>query len=449
MRRPTVRVIARALFAAAPLGLVLAVVPVRAERQATTTAITRPVVSETASPIETIAPGARDGHRGLALLRKPPGKGPFPAVIVIHGGLATVPRQQLETITAGPMASRFLAAGYVVAVMTYRSRDHDPQSEVSLADSIAVVEYLRQLPDVDPKSIVIYGCSGGGDLALQTAMSTELAAIAPEEPATVLTTGVFHKDVPKKGERHTPADVGPIMADGPRYFTPEFQTITRERISRLRSPILILQGDEKNLETQFNTTVFVPALRSAAKPFQLISYPGEPHCFAFAAVSLRPAVALKAFHDTDAFFRRHIATQPRAVSANLITNVPTGLSFVITSSDPKPTAFAGRWQTDFAGGQDLVAELVSSGGGLTGSIKNVAPGQSAAVAIYDGRIDGRTVSFKAKSPTGDRVVTITGTIDRDVISFVREVEVPPGAPEGGRGFYGALGARTFGARRVE
>ena len=53
--------------------------------------ITRPAVSEDVSPLESVAPVAHDGHRGQAVLRKPPGDGPFPAIVLIHGGLTTQP----------------------------------------------------------------------------------------------------------------------------------------------------------------------------------------------------------------------------------------------------------------------------------------------------------------------------------------------------------------------
>jgi acetyl esterase/lipase len=123
--------------------------------------ITRPVVSESDCPLEVMAPVATDGYRGQAVLRKPPGRGPFPAFITLHGGITTVPLSRLESIArdlANP--SRFLAAGYVVVAPTYRSRDVDLQSPVSLEDSLAVVDYVRKLPYVDARSIVVYGCSG-------------------------------------------------------------------------------------------------------------------------------------------------------------------------------------------------------------------------------------------------------------------------------------------------
>ena len=47
--------------------------------------VTRPVVSEKDCPLETIYPVAANGHRGLAVLRKPPGPRPFPAVVCFKG----------------------------------------------------------------------------------------------------------------------------------------------------------------------------------------------------------------------------------------------------------------------------------------------------------------------------------------------------------------------------
>jgi dipeptidyl aminopeptidase/acylaminoacyl peptidase len=163
------------------------------------TAVTRPVVSETACGLETITPIATDRYRGLAVLRKPPGPGPFPVVAWFHGGIATVPVAQLET-TARSLAtpSRLLAAGYAFVAPTYRSRDVDLQSTDSVDDGLAVVEYLRKLPFVDGESIVVGGCSGGGDLALQVATRASVCAVVAEEPASMLMSGIFNNSVAKR-----------------------------------------------------------------------------------------------------------------------------------------------------------------------------------------------------------------------------------------------------------
>jgi dipeptidyl aminopeptidase/acylaminoacyl peptidase len=260
--------------------------------------VTRPVVAEKASPLEPIAPVAHDGYRGQAFLRKPPGEGPFPAVVLIHGGLTTVPSERLrEYVVTNALPSRFLAAGYVVATITYRSRDVDPQSRVSMDDSVAAVEYLQHLPYVNAASVGIFGCSGGGDLALAVAAEKPVAAIVAEEPASILFTGVFNSASPRAGERYTPGDSSPIFEDPKRYYTEERQRLTREKIARIQSPILIVQGE-------------------------VIAYAGEPHCFAMRSPPASAASALKAFRDSDEFFRRFFATQPKPIDPALVTDMP-------------------------------------------------------------------------------------------------------------------------------
>src|SRR5215218_4576728 len=75
--------------------------------------VTRPAVSEAACPLEIIAPVARDGHKGLGVLRKPPGRGPFPGIVWLHGGITTYPLDRLQTYARDAATyTRLLAAGY-------------------------------------------------------------------------------------------------------------------------------------------------------------------------------------------------------------------------------------------------------------------------------------------------------------------------------------------------
>ena len=325
MRHGSARLTLSFALVAACLAVSAWLTPVTARQGRAGEPVTRPVISEDVSPIEPIAPVALDGHRGQGFLRKPPGAGPFPAIILIHGGMVIRPPDVLkEYVLAAPQPSRFLAAGYVVAAITYRSRDDDPQSKVSLDDSLAATNLVRQLSYVDSKSLVIYGCSGGGDLALEIAATTDLAAIAPEEPASVLFTGVFNRDIPKAGDRYVPLDSEPISADPTRYYTRAFQQLTREKIGRIHTPILIVQGDQHFIN-RFNAHVFIPELRAAGKTLEVITYAGEPHCFGFRGSgpqTPRPAVALKVFEAAETFFRRHLSTKPTPLSPTLVTHVP-------------------------------------------------------------------------------------------------------------------------------
>ena len=287
--------------------------------------VMRPAVSETACPLERITPVAQDGHPGLAFVRKPPGKGLFPAAVIIHGHLVTQPEEQLrEYALNAPLPSRFLAEGYVIATLTYRSRDHDPQAKVSLEDCVAVVNHLKRLRHVDPESVVVYGCSGGGDLALEVAAALEVCAIVPEEPASMLLAGILNTGSPKKGERYTPGDTAPISANPKRYYTDEFRKLTRAKLARIQCPILIIQGDVFHVN-RFNQEVLIPELRAVGKNLEVLTYSGEPHCFCFYGEppqTSRPAIALKAFTDIHSFCRRHVPTKPKALESIAVKLVP-------------------------------------------------------------------------------------------------------------------------------
>ena len=287
--------------------------------------VTRPLVSEDVSPLESIAPTASDGSRGEGYLRKPPGPGPFPAVVLIHGGIVRWPSQQLREYALGTWTSRFLAAGYVVAAITYRSRDVDPQSPDALIDALAAINYLRRLSYIDGQSIVVNGTSGGGDLALWVAASTALAAIVAEEPASSIFMGMITTQTPKKGERFTPEDVMVIHAEPAKFFTPEHRRLAQERIAPINCPILIVQGEETSRLNIFNRETLIPGLRAAKKALEIKSYRGEPHSFAFyrtAARTPRPAMAAQVFEDINAWLRRQLRTQPVPIDLRLVKQVP-------------------------------------------------------------------------------------------------------------------------------
>ena len=293
------------------------------------------------SPLRTISPVAADGHRGLAVLRKPPGDGPFPVMVWFHGGITTVPLARLES-TARDLAtgSRFLAAGYAFVAPTYRSRDVDLQTTDSVEDGLAVVEYLRMLSSVDRRSIVVGGCSGGGDLALQVASRTGVCAVVAEEPASLLMSGVFNNSAPKRAERYTPEDSFFLVEDGRRYYTAELQKSFRAKLAKLNAPILIVQGDvgEGPINTdgpgrnRFNADVLIPELRATRRQVEVKTDHEQAHCFCSASGAPRPgglaapaswpAAALSAFQDIEAFCRRHVLTKPKALDAELVAYEP-------------------------------------------------------------------------------------------------------------------------------
>lgn len=280
--------------------------------------VTRPEVSEKDCPLEVIESPTRDKQKATAVVRKPPGQGPFPAVIFLHAGMG---RKELERGADGAkdaslnsqQHTRFLAAGYATVSALRRGGRRDPQSPDSMADCLAIVEAVKKLPGVDAKSVVVFGHSGGGSLALELAGETELAAIVAGEPATILFTGMLNQDGP---------DQETIMEDPKRYYTPEFQKHTREKVATIKCPILICQGDQHPIN-KVNNDVFIPELKQAGKQVEVIVYPGQPHSFFFGSLATGDA-GQKVFNDAHAFFKRHSKSQPVPLDASLVKQVPLG-----------------------------------------------------------------------------------------------------------------------------
>jgi acetyl esterase/lipase len=282
--------------------------------------LTRPAISAEACPVEIVSAPTSDGQKATIALRKPPVQGPFPAMIHLHGGLSALPVDRLkQELLNGQTHCRFLAAGYVVVNPTFRSREQDPQTRDALVDCLGIIDYVKKTPEVDPQSVVLWGDSGGGSLALELAGETPLCAIAAQEPATVLFTGVFNNEtLGKPGNPQYRKNWNGIMQDPQRYYTPELRKFTEEKIRKINCPVFIAHGD-KHAINKINNEIFVPALKAAGKQVEVILYPGENHGFSHRGT---PAMTKKFFDDCDAFFRRHLPTQPRPLARTLVSQVP-------------------------------------------------------------------------------------------------------------------------------
>jgi dipeptidyl aminopeptidase/acylaminoacyl peptidase len=268
--------------------------------------ILRPLISEATIPVEPISLVASDGFAGEAYLRKPPGEGPFPAVILVHGGAPRWDTATLRDYVVHTHATRFLAAGYVVVAITRRDLDLNlpfGEEPAPVKDAVAIFDYVKALPYVDENSVFVRGTSVGGYLTLEVAAERgdAVTAILVEEPFSFPFVGVSARDTSPK------ANTG--------------------KLARIKSPVLHIRGDQTPNINDFNRDVFLPAVEEMGLNYEVLTYPGELHSFAFydsMERTLHPDVSLEVFREIDDFFRLYAEVQPTPVDASLVDYEPVG-----------------------------------------------------------------------------------------------------------------------------
>jgi acetyl esterase/lipase len=109
-------------------------------------------------------------------LRRPPGPGPHPLLIVVHGGAW---KATYNLTHAGHMCAALSAEGFATFSVEYR-RIGDPGGgwPGSYDDVLAATDYARGLEGMDRGRIAIAGHSAGGHLALLAGADRSLPVLA-------------------------------------------------------------------------------------------------------------------------------------------------------------------------------------------------------------------------------------------------------------------------------
>jgi len=119
------------------------------------------------------------GTREVKLdLFQPEGEGPFPTVILVHGGAWITGNHKMEN----PFAMELARRGYVAATVEYRL-SQEAKYPAALHDLKAAVRYLRVNAAryrIDPKRIAAVGASAGGHLVALLGVTNGLAKFEGE-----------------------------------------------------------------------------------------------------------------------------------------------------------------------------------------------------------------------------------------------------------------------------
>ncbi|BBF80227.1 alpha/beta hydrolase family protein [Asticcacaulis excentricus] len=220
---------------------------------------------------------ARDGRPIPALVYKPKvekyGKGPYPTLIIPHGGPWA--RDYLDWSVITPWAQYFVARGYAVAMPQYRGSDGWGWAQWTAGDNKWGEEMSDDMDDValgmvkqgvaDRNRLAMHGYSFGGYSAM--------AAIVRPNPIYQCAISGAGPSSPKSMQRETQDS----------RFTREFQRPfvdgldAKANVANASIPILIYHGDRDTNVLPGESKVFYEALISAKKKAEYVLFKDMGH----------------------------------------------------------------------------------------------------------------------------------------------------------------------------
>ena len=234
------------------------------------------VVSEADSPVQPTYIKSKDGVYVASAIRKPKGEGRFPAMIMFHGAPGGRGMEQLIGWSrgdhGGPAWERFLQEGFVVVVADYRGGNMNLMSTgstngmiTSIDDGLAVIDYVKALPYVDPARVNIYGVSLGGNLVMNLASRTTVQSVIAGAPAAIWFLGMTFPE----GAARTGADrFKGVKVD---------KDVAQKNVASIQAPVLILVGTSDSLLPV--TTMLHDELAAGGKKVRMEVYANGYHDF--------------------------------------------------------------------------------------------------------------------------------------------------------------------------
>lgn len=231
------------------------------------------------------------------IIRKPEGKGPFPAITMGSGeGREGMKKVEHLAETLSQMQDRMLARGYVVVTVNYRNeipyayeQSKPPQNlpdsisgdrrmlksgpTLDHEDLIAIIRYLQSLPYIDKNGVGAMGVSHSGEMITKAASEYNFGAGVCIEPANheflTVNTG---PDAPRKGTEIQYNDIEVARKNAKKDEA-------MERIRRINTPLLIFGRETDHQQGIFKLTY--EWMKEAGKDVQWQSFDHPTHGYVF------------------------------------------------------------------------------------------------------------------------------------------------------------------------
>jgi dipeptidyl aminopeptidase/acylaminoacyl peptidase len=211
----------------------------------------------------------RDGDVSLpAVLYRPDGAGPSPAVVVAPGGLA-----RGDVAAYAWAGERLAAAGFVALILTYR--DASPYGDVD--DVGLALERLEHEAGVDGGRIVAFGHSRGGLAVLRAAafdarIKAVISIASPADLAEYVRALTSFAPGAREG-------IVQFMGGAPDDVPEHYESVRALRLAgRIRQPVLLIHGSADMRVPPEHSVALQQALAAAGnKQVNLEVVPGMGH----------------------------------------------------------------------------------------------------------------------------------------------------------------------------
>ena len=207
----------------------------------------------------------------LADVYMPEGSGPFPSVVLVHGGGFVIGSRTMKAMSF--WATRLAEAGFAVCAIDYRMVFRGGRLTDSIDDVVTAVHWWRAQAvrfNLDTESVSLLGLSAGASLTMlaAAALPGRLARVIPifgahdfslvhGRRATALCRLLLHSSDRVEWRKKSPVEVAASLA----------------------APVLIIHGTADQMVPVVQARVLEAQRRLAGLPVEALYIDGAPHGF--------------------------------------------------------------------------------------------------------------------------------------------------------------------------
>jgi len=277
------------------------------------------------------------GIRIAGYIRRPAGEGPFPLVVLLHGGAPTAKPVQAanpEELTklraaeadrasdvlgraAHPPIPDLLAQGWAVYYVDFRPNPRYTLDPLEWDDTLAAIEKARSFSFVDKRRLALAGGSHGGHVTGRVIARTGLCCAVLFAPAgldLLSLARLADEGAPIGGNQRLVREFeqrsGVKMADVRKEPTKFAYSSPLTEIPRVKCPVLLISGQNDHNAPQPVMDEYVTALRAAGQEADAWHPENGPHGFYFGLPRVIPETAESTRHMVD-FLKRHFEAAAR------------------------------------------------------------------------------------------------------------------------------------------